>query len=89
MSQVQEVLSTLAVQYKELFASKFLISDVTKSNDIDQEVALEHGVHAQCLFLIRVNDKSALGMLSTVVGIVKNALGDSSVVILLENEERQ
>lgn len=87
--KVQEVLSKLLVQHQELFANKFLISDVSQSTDVGKEVALEHGLHAQCLFLIRVNDKSARGLLSTVVGIVKNALGDTNVVMLLENEERR
>lgn len=86
--QVQEVLSKLLVQHQELFANKFLISGVRQSTDVGKEVALEHGLHAQCLFLIRVNDKSARGLLSTVVGIVKNALGDTNVVILVENEDR-
>ncbi len=89
LRQVQEVLSTLLIQHQELFANKFLISDVRQAKDIDEEVALEYGLHAQCLFLVRVNDKSARDLLSIVVDIVKKALGDSNVVILIENEERR
>lgn len=88
LPQVKEALSPLLLQHQELFSSKFLISDVGQSSDVGKEVALEHGLHAQCLFLIRVNDKSARGLLPTVVGIVKNALGDSNVVILFEGEDR-
>lgn len=89
LPQVKEALSALLLQHQELFASKFLISDVRQSTDVGKEVALEHGLHAQCLFLIRVNDKSATGSLPTVVSIVKNALDDSNVVILFEGEERR
>jgi len=89
LSQVKEARSQLLLQHQELFANKFLISDVRQSTDVGKEVALEHGLHAQCLFLIRVNDKSATGLLPTVVGVVKNALGDSNVVILFENEDRR
>lgn len=89
LPQVKEALSPLLLQHQELFASKFLISAVSQSNDVDKEVALEHGLHAQCRFLVRVNDKSARGLLPTVVDIVKNALGDSNVVILFENEDRR
>lgn len=89
LSQVKEALSPLLLQHQELFVSKFLISDVGQPSDVGKEVALEHGLHAQCLFLIRVNDKSATGLLPTVVDIVKNALGDSNVVILFEGEDRR
>lgn len=89
LPKVKEALSQLLVQHQELFSNKFLISDVRQSTDVGKEVALEHGLHAQCLFLIRVNDKSARGLLPTVIDIVKNALGDSNVVILFENEDRR
>lgn len=89
LPQVKEALSPLLLQHQELFANKFLISDVMLSSDVDKEVALEHGLHAQCLFLIRVNDKSARGLLPTVVDIVKNTLSDANVVILFENEDRR
>ena len=88
LPQVKEALSRLFLQHQELFANKFLISDVRQSSDVGKEVALEHGLHAQCLFLIRVNDKTATGLLPTVVGVVKNVLGDSNTVILFEGEDR-
>ena len=88
LPQVNEELSPLLLQHQELFANKFLISDVGQSSVVGKEAALEHGLHAQCLFRARVNDKSATGLLPTVVGIIKNALGDSNVVILFEDEDR-
>jgi hypothetical protein len=88
LHQVKAALSPLLLQHKELFEHKFLISDVGQSSDVGNEVALEHGLHAQCLFLIRVNDKSARGLLPTVVETVKNALGNANVVILFEGEDR-
>lgn len=89
LQRVKEALSPLLSQHQELFTNKFLISDVRPSTDVGKEVALDHGLEAKCLFLIRVNDKSARGSLPTVVDIVKNALGDSNVVILFENEDRR
>lgn len=89
LPQVKEALSQLLLQHQELFVNKFLISDVRQSTDVGKEVALEHGLHAQCLFLIRVNDKSATELLPTVVDVVKSALSDSNVVILFENEDRR
>lgn len=86
---VKDALSPLLSQHQELFANKFLISDVMPATDVGKEVALEHGLDAQCLFLIRVNEKSASGSLPAVVEIIKNALGDSNVVILFENEDRR
>lgn len=89
LPQVKETLSVLLLQHQELFTNKFLISDVGQSTDVEKEMALEHGLHAQCLFLIRINDKSATGLMPTVVSIIKNALGDSNVVILFEGEGRR
>lgn len=86
---VKNVLSTLRVEHKDMFKNKFLISDVTRSSDLDKEVALEHGLKAQCLFLIRVNDKSATILLPMIVDMVKAALGEVNVVVLFENEERR
>lgn len=60
-----------------------------ESTDIGKEVALDYGLHAQCLFLVRVNDKSATGSIPTVASILKDALGDANVVIFFENEERR
>lgn len=89
LQRVKEAISSLLVHHQDLFANKFLISDVMLSSDVDKEVALEHGLNAQCLFLIRVNDKSATGLMPTVVDMVKDALSDSNVVILFENEDRR
>ncbi len=87
LPHVKEMLSVLLMRHQELFASRFLISDVRPSSSVDKEVACDHGLDAQCLFLIRVNDKSALNLLPKVVDLVKDALSDSNVVILLENED--
>lgn len=53
------------------------------------EIALEYGMRASCLFLVDLNDKSAAGLLPAVEAIIKNALGDSNVLILFNNEERR
>ncbi|MFE1572854.1 hypothetical protein [Comamonas odontotermitis] len=86
---VTDVLELLLAKHQEFFEKKFLISKATESSDVGKEVALEHGLHARSTFLIRVNDKSAVGQISKVADIVKDAFGDANVVVLFENEERQ
>ncbi|MBI3713184.1 MAG: hypothetical protein HY253_09520 [Burkholderiales bacterium] len=87
--EVQKVLSTFHIQHPELFSGHFLISEVSQLTEVEKEIALGHGLLAQCLFLIRVNNKSELGLMPTVIDIVKNTLNNSNVVILFENEERR
>jgi hypothetical protein len=89
LPQVKKALSALPIQYQDLFTNQFLISEAMPLTDAEKEIALEHGLNAQCLFLIHVNDKQAIGSLPAVVAIVKNSLGDANVVILFENEYRQ
>ena len=84
--EVGRIMSLLADQHKELFAKRFLISQVREAGAIQKEIALEHGLHAKSIFLIHYNDKSAVDLSSDVVQVVKTALGSSDVVILFENE---
>lgn len=93
---VEGILDLLSVRHREFFAGKFLLSSVddlegaaTCSDSISLEIALEHGMRASCFFLIYLNDKSAAGLLPKVETIIKNALGDSNVLILFNNEERR
>ncbi len=93
---VKGILDLLTVQHRGLFAERFLISWVKDLRDTDDyydsvavEIALEHDMRASCLFLVDLNDKSAANLLSTVEAIIKNALGDSNVLILFNNEERR
>lgn len=93
---VEGILDLLSVRHREFFADKFLLSSVddlesaaTYSDSISLEIALECGMRASCLFLIYLSDKSAAGLLPKVEAIIKNALGDSNVLILFNNEERR
>jgi hypothetical protein len=93
---VKGVLDLMSSQHRGLFAERFLISWVKDLRDTDDyydsvavEIALEHGMHASCSFRVGLNDKSAANLLPTVEAIIKNALGDSNVLILFNNEERR
>lgn len=87
--QVNEVLSNLRSQNQDLFEDKFIISDAKPSSEVGRETALEYGLQAQCLFLIRVNNKTSTELLPRVVDVVKNAFKNSNIVILFENENRR
>ena len=79
-----------------MFTDRFLISEVRDltnpenySASVEVEIALEHGLKASCSFMVSLNDKSVADLLSVVEMIIKNALGDSNVLILFNNEERR
>lgn len=93
---VKGILDLVTAQHRGLFVERFLISWVKDLRDADDysssvavEIALEHGLRASCSFRVGLNDKSAADLLSTVEAIIKNALGDSNVLILFNNEERR
>ncbi len=66
---------------------KFLISPVKEADSVQKEIASEHGLIAKSLFLVRVKDKAATGLIPEVGTILKQSLGNSNVVILWENEK--
>ena len=88
-ADVQAAVNLMANQHQDLFSSRFLISRVSEANQAHKEIALEHGLDAKCVFLVRLNDKSAAELLTSVEAIIKSALGDDSVVILFDNEIRR
>jgi len=85
-SEVEKIMESTANQNKELFAYKFLISQVRNTEDIHKEIALEYGLRANSFFLIHYNDKSAINLSSDVVEIIKKSLGATESLILFENE---
>ena len=88
LAKVEEVLSSVKSQYKDLFTEKFLISTVGPSDAVHVEILHDHGLYPKCLFLIRLNDKSVAYRYHEAVVIIKAALGDANVVILFEGETR-
>lgn len=85
-NEVSEIIDFFSKQHKDIFTEKFLISDVRKAGAIQKEIALEYGLHANTIFLVRYNDKLAIGLSSNVIEIIKSSLGINAVVILFENE---
>lgn len=95
-ADVIRILDLVAMQHQGLFKERFFISKVKDLRNPDNyydsvaiEIALEHGLNASCSFMVSLNDKKASDLLSTVEVIVKNAFGDSNVIILFNNEERR
>lgn len=94
--EVQVILDDLSNQHQGLFTARFLIYKAKNLINTDNyydsvglENALEYGLNARCRFSISLNDKSVADLLPTVEAIIKNALGDSNVLILFNNEERR
>ena len=88
VEQVQEILPLVKIEHGELFADKFLISHVMPATDEEKETALENKLHALSLFLIRLNARDASDFMPEVVLVIKAALRDANVVILIEGESR-
>lgn len=82
----QEMLDMLTGECVELFSEKFLISPVREANAFHKEIAFEYGLNANCIFLVRVNDKNEVGLLPKVEALIKTTFGNGKVIILLENE---
>ena len=88
LAKVQEILTDVKSRHEELFAHKFLISGGRPTTDEGRETAFEYGINAISLFLIRLNARDASDFLPEVVAVIKAALGDANVVILIEGESR-
>lgn len=85
-AHTQKKIGLLAKNQEHLFSSIFLLSPVQRAAEFHKEIALEYGIKANSMFLVRLNDKSAAGLLPTVEAALKEALGFENIVILLENE---
>lgn len=85
-NELEVLVNCLSIQNEDFFLKKFIISKVREANAVHQEIASKCGLEAQSMFLIRVNEKSAVAEVSKVAEIVRNALGKDAVVILWENE---
>ena len=95
-TDVKGILDLVTAKHQGLFVERFLISKVKDLRNTDNyydsvavDIALEHSLNASCSFMVSLNDKNAADLLSTVEAIIKNALGDSNVLILFNNEERR
>ena len=99
--ETQGILDLINNRHPEIFKERCLIFRARDLRGADNlrdadsyyhsvliDIALEHGLKATCLFLVAINDKSAVGLISRVVEIIKTALGECNVVILFNNEGR-
>lgn len=86
-STTKDTLDALTKDKPELFGSKFISSQPVPPSALQREIAGEHGVDAASLFLVRLQDKAAAGLIPDVTAALKRALGADHVVILFENEK--
>lgn len=82
----KHVVTQLLLRHPGLFESRFLISKVDATNEIENEIAGEYGFAARCIFLVSLNDKSYADILPAVEDVVKYAFGPGKVLILFNNE---
>ncbi|MBD9665681.1 hypothetical protein IB278_17065 [Variovorax sp. VRV01] len=93
---VREELALLVEGNPNVFPSKFLISVVTDLTNaknhydlVEIEIARENGLAALSSFIVGLNDKKAVDLLSAVKKMIKKSLGEERVLIFLNNEERR
>jgi hypothetical protein len=84
---VTDVIGLLSEKHKDLFSYKFLISEAGEPSEVGKEIALEFGLSAKTLFLIRLNDKSAAERLEEVANIVRDAFGNGNALVLFDGEK--
>lgn len=84
--ELGHLVSALAAENGDLFATKFVISKSREINELQQELALEFGLRARSMFLVAVNEKDAAGEVPDVAAKIRAVLGKDQVLILWENE---
>jgi len=95
-NKVGDELELMAKRNPDLFSGKFLISaakdlasSVSYYDLVEIEISRENGLAAQSSFIVSLNDKRSVDLLPVVEKILKNALGEEKVLLLLNNEERR
>ncbi|MEN5182075.1 hypothetical protein ABE501_20165 [Comamonas testosteroni] len=80
VEEVQAKIDLLRTQHQGLFFNRFIIYDADRVNDTEKEIALENKMMAKSQFMISLNDKSAADLVSTVLLLVRLALGPANVI---------
>ncbi|MDR6856821.1 hypothetical protein [Variovorax guangxiensis] len=86
-SELRKIIEVVANLHKEIFSTKFLISEIQDADSTHKETAFDYGFDANSFFMINYNDKSETGLSPVVVKLIKEALGADNVLVLFENEE--
>ncbi len=89
---VAKVLDSLIAQHPGLFYSRtsasqtrFIVYEVSEANEVQKEIALEHGLVAASEFMISLNDKGSSNLVRTVLVLVRAALGTENVIIMSDD----
>lgn len=86
LDETELALKEISDHNQEFFLEKFIISDVVRASDVQKDMASEYGIYARSIFLVRLNDKSAAGLMQKIVAILKERFGLHDIAVLLENE---
>lgn len=92
---VAKVLDSLIAQHPGLFyfrtstyQTRFIVYEVSATNEVQKEIALEHGLVAASEFMISLNDKGSSNLVRTVLVLVRAALGTENVIVMSDGELR-
>ncbi|MDL9998625.1 hypothetical protein QTI24_08445 [Variovorax sp. J22P240] len=84
---VNRLMTELQGKEVSYFSSDFIVSPIKEAAEVHREIADEQGLkNAKCLFLIRLNNKERASEIIEVAKLVRDCLGPSEVLLLIENE---
>jgi hypothetical protein len=90
VSDCDAKLNELRGKRGDLFAKSFLVYSPRSADEVHIEIAREHTLE-RCVstFLVSLNEKQHAGRIREVVELLKDQLGESRVLVLLNNEVPQ
>ena len=86
LEEVTKTLETIRKIHSGLFDERFLLSHVWAANSVHKEIAVEHGLKAECLFLVTLNMQEFAELIPTVAFVLKNSFGPQKLIVLYQND---
>ena len=83
---VRKTLDAIQETHQGLFFERFLILEVHAVTPVEKDIALDFSLIARCLFQVRLNEKEAADLISTVIYVLKAAFDANKLIVLHEGE---
>lgn len=84
--EATQILEKVKIEHADLFAKKFGIWGPKKSDEIDKEIAVEHGFESWNYFRIGLNIKSESIRLKEVANLMRSTFGEHRILVLFNGE---